>query len=195
MRQHSSGTQEAKRWRRAVPAAVSSELANVGCTGVAASIAALCFVGYRCTGFTAILVLAVPAFLFTALSLVSALYGAMLLVVARATLMSRGIRCILIYSDSPNWHSYITSNWLPRLGPAATTLNWSDRARWPGSIEVRLFRYFVGDRENFNPAVLVLRGLRRPLIFRFFYAFREVKAGRSQYLAELEAQMFRALGV
>ena len=195
MRQHSSGTQEAKRWRRAVPGAVSGEGANVGCTGIAVAIAALCFVAYRWSGLTGWLVLAVPAALFTTLWLVRLLYGAMLLVVARAMLMPRGIRCIVIYSDSPNWQSYIISNWLPRLGTVAAILNWSDRARWPGSIQVRLVRYFVGERENFNPAVLVFRGVRRPLVFRFFHAFREVKAGRPQYLSELEERMFRAVGV
>jgi hypothetical protein len=193
MRQYSSGTQEAKRWHRAVPA-VSSEVANVGCTGIAAATAALCLFAYRRTGLAVWLVLAAPAALLTAFWLLRMLYGALLLVVARATLVPRGIRCIVIYSDSPNWQSYISSNWLSRLGPVAAILNWSDRARWPGSIEVRLFRYFVGERENFNPAVLVFRGVRRPLVFRFFQAFREVKAGRPQYLSELEERMFRALG-
>jgi hypothetical protein len=35
----------------------------------------------------------------------------------------------------------------------------------------------------------------RPYVFRFFYAFQEVKANRRQYLETLEAQMFEALGL
>ena len=37
--------------------------------------------------------------------------------------------------------------------------------------------------------------LREPYVFRFFYAFQEVKANRRQYLETLEAQMFEALGL
>jgi hypothetical protein len=32
-------------------------------------------------------------------------------------------------------------------------------------------------------------------VFRFFYAFQQVKAGRRQYLESLENQMFEALGL
>jgi hypothetical protein len=58
-----------------------------------------------------------------------------------------------------------------------------------------VFKRFCGQRHNFNPSVVVFRGLRAPLVFRFFYAFREVKAGRDEYLRRLEADLFEELGI
>ena len=43
--------------------------------------------------------------------------------------------------------------------------------------------------------MIVFRGLRAPLVFRFYEAFHEAKIGRGRYLDELEAGMFEALGV
>lgn len=108
-------------------------------------------------------------------------------------LAPRGIRCLVIHSDSPTWQDHIRDTWMPRLGGRATSLNWSERNRWPNSLEVRLFRSFIEGRLNFNPAVLVFRGLRRPLVFRFYYAFQQAKYGRAQYLEALEAQVFQAV--
>ena len=53
----------------------------------------------------------------------------------------------------------------------------------------------VRSRRNYNPAVLVFRGLRRPAVYRFYYAFQQAKHGRTQYLDALEAELFRELGV
>ena len=47
---------------------------------------------------------------------------------------------------------------------------------------------------NFNPAVLVLRGLKRPLVYRFYYAFQHAKHGRTDYLERLERDLFEHLG-
>ena len=188
------GTQEAKRRYRAMPGAVSSNVA-AGCIYVVAAFAALCVIAYRRTGWTGWLILAAPGLLVVAVALTRAVYGWALLLAARATLGRRGVRCLVIHSDSPAWQAHIASGWLPRLGPAAATLNWSTRATWGSSLEVRLFRHFCEGNSNFNPAVIVFRGLRRPLVFRFFYAFQETRKGRGHYLAELERQMFQALGV
>ena len=43
---------------------------------------------------------------------------------------AEGKRLLLVYSNSPHWQSYIEERWLPRLGPAAIVINWSERARW-----------------------------------------------------------------
>jgi hypothetical protein len=102
---------------------------------------------------------------------------------------------VLVYSRSPVWESYVASEWLPRFGDVAALLNWSDRSSWGLSVEVSLFKRFCRPGVNFNPAVIVLRGLRRPLVFRFFYAFQEAKHGRREYLARLERQMFAALAL
>jgi hypothetical protein len=56
-----------------------------------------------------------------------------------------------------------------------------------------VFERFCGRNSNFNPAVVVFRGMAAPLVFRFFYAFHEAKHGAPQFVAELETQMFAAL--
>jgi hypothetical protein len=70
-------------------------------------------------------------------------------------------------------------------------LNWTERAHWRRSLEVRLFNHFIRSRQNFNPAVLVLRSFQRPLVFRFFYAFQQAKNGRPDYLTRLEEELFK----
>jgi hypothetical protein len=92
------------------------------------------------------------------------------------------------------WQDHIAREWLPRLDPVSVRLNWSERNQWPDTLEVRLFRRFCLAEHNFNPAVLVVRGLRAPLVFRFYYAFHEAKHGNPQYLKELETELFRVLG-
>lgn len=135
----------------------------------------------------------------TALVLVATLggylYGLLLLAVVRHRWTRRGIRCLLVYSESPVWRDRIRTEWLPRLGGVAVALNWSERASWRSDLRVRVFRWFCGERSNFNPAVVVFRGLKRPYVFRFFHAFEETKAGRQEYLTKLESQMFEAVGI
>jgi hypothetical protein len=123
------------------------------------------------------------------------IYGLVLLSAAERAWAASGVRCLLIHSDSPVWSGHVQAQWLPSFGQFARQLNWSHRATWPPSLEVRLFRQFCLGQFNYNPAVLVFRGLRSPLVFRFFYAFHEAKHGNAQYLERLEAQMFAALGV
>ena len=102
------------------------------------------------------------------------------------------IQGILVYSDSPNWKPYIEENWLPHLEGRVVILNWSARGKWTGTLPVRIFRHFgIGqDDVNFNPIVILSRGLRHPLTYRFLYAFRDAKHGRSEALKCLEEQMF-----
>jgi hypothetical protein len=122
-------------------------------------------------------------------------------------------RTMLIYSNSPVWQSYIEANWLPRIGPEAVVLNWSERSTWAKNypLEARLFRSHLGDRE-FNPAAIVFH--RKPLltpwqsllagrfldalllvrkdatVIRFWAAFRDFKHGRDSSLRAKEAEMF-----
>jgi hypothetical protein len=117
-----------------------------------------------------------------------------LLAEVRRTCAPRGVRCLIIHSNSPVWQGHVKTHWFPRLGPMADALNWSERAAWPESLAVRVFRQFCLQRLNFNPAIIVFRGLDEPLVFRFFYAFHEAKSGRPQYLSALESQAFEALG-
>jgi hypothetical protein len=140
------------------------------------------------------LALATPAAVALVVTVASEVRGLILLAESQRHFAPRGIRCVVVRSDSPAWADHIRTVWLPRLGARATVLNWSERQSWTSTLEVRLFRHFVeGSGHNFNPAVLVLRGRRRPHVYRFFYAFQESKRGRAEYLEELEAGMFSEL--
>lgn len=178
-----------------MPGALSPNL-GAGCIWTPIVITAVVCLGlYRQTRWRGWALLATPAVILIAGALLHGLYTIGLLLLAVVTLRRRGQRCVLVYSRSPVWESYIASEWLPRLGDVAAVLNWSDRSSWGWSVEVRLFKRFCQTGVNFNPAVIVLRGLRRPLVFRFFYAFQEAKHGRREYLAQLEGQMFAALAL
>jgi len=188
------GTQEKKRFDRAVPPASSAGLPR-GCFWTIAAYTAVCIAFFWWGGWFGWMVLGAPGLLITVVAAVRVLHGIGLLVVANHVLSRRGQRCVLVYSRSPVWESHILSNWLPRFGERAALLNWSDRATWRWSLEVLLFNRFCRSTVNFNPAVIVLQGMRMPLVFRFFYAFQEAERGSPEYLAILEDQMFGALGL
>src|SRR5713226_7047787 len=67
----------------------------------------------------------------------------------RAVWQSQGKDLLLVYSNSPNWKSYVEEKWLTRWGHRAVVLNWSERQHWQRERrpEVALFRAFAGDRE------------------------------------------------
>lgn len=134
--------------------------------------------------------LATPAAIALATVIVREVRGRMLLAECRRVFSPRGVRFLVVYSESPSWEAHVRNTWLPRFGHTAVLLNWTERARWEPSLEVRMFKHFIRSWRNFNPAVLVLRGYERPLVFRFFYAFQQAKNGRAEYLNELEAELF-----
>jgi hypothetical protein len=148
---------------------------------------------FAATRWAGALALAMLAGVPLAIILSRYLYGLALLAGVHWTWTRWGRRCLVVYSDSPAWADHIQKAWLPRIGEAAVVLNWSGRASWRSSLAVRVFRRFGAGRRNFNPVVVVFRGLRQPHVFRFFYAFRQADAGRREYLERLETQMFEAL--
>ncbi len=188
-----TGTQEAKRARKAAPPALEQSRAPVGCLFGVILYVAVCAARYVQSRWAGSLVFAAPGAALLAGLALRYLYGVALLVMVRRTWTGRGVRCLLIHSDSAAWEGRIRTRWLPRIGDIAVTLNWSQRHSWHSTLAVRVFKRFCGTRRNFNPAVIVFRGLRRPYVFRFFYAFQEVKTGRPQYLERLEVEMFDAL--
>jgi hypothetical protein len=105
-----------------------------------------------------------------------------------------GVRCLIVYSNSPKWQEHIENQWLPRLKHCARLLTLQDRGRRKGDLEARVFTYFCSGGYA-NPVVVVFRGLKEPLVFRFFGAFREARKGRPQYLRELESRLFAVLEV
>ena len=120
------------------------------------------------------------------------LQGFGLLVAAWWRWRGSSIRGILVFSDSPNWKPYIEEHWVPRLEGMVVPLNWSQRKAWPRSLPVRIFRRFglSDDNSNFNPSLILFRGVRHPFVYRYFYAFRDAKHGRSEALRRLEEHMF-----
>jgi hypothetical protein len=189
-----SGTRELKRSRRAVPSPVRSHV-PWGCLPWAAGYLGACLFYHQTTGWVAWPILAGPVVIAVGYGAIRLVHGLELLWRVDGLWVQKGIRCLIVHSHSPIWEEHIHTQWLPRFGPVARQLNWSERASWPGSLEVSVFRRFCLAQRNFNPAVLVFRGYRAPLVFRFFYAFHEARNGRPQYLQELEAHLFDALGV
>jgi len=120
------------------------------------------------------------------------LYPVILLLTAKVK-WPKERQAVLVYSDSPHWREYIETEWLPRIGQRVVILNWSHRKTWSSSLEVRLFRWFVGTSQNYNPSVLVLRGMKSPLVFMFFFAFRDRKHGNSNALNRLERKLIDEL--
>lgn len=118
-----------------------------------------------------------------------------LLTLVRHAWRPRGIRCLVVYSESPLWAEHVRGRWLSQLGGIAEVLNCSQGPSGTASLAVRVYHRFCGRRWNYNPAIVVFRGLRQPLVFRFFYAFQEAKHGRPQYVAELERDAFAALQI
>jgi hypothetical protein len=188
------GTNERKRWRRAV------ELPSPSSSSIGCSVALLGYVGLAIAFFAVtrnvlFLVLGLPGLVALGYLALERIRVRRLLAEVRRTYDPRGVRCLIIHSNSALWEAHVQAQWLPRLGPMADTLNWSERASWPESLAVRVFRRFCLQRRNFNPAIIVFRGVAAPLVFRFFHAFQEARSGRPQYLSALESQAFEALGV
>ncbi len=134
--------------------------------------------------WTIIFVIPLAAFL------VSYLFEKALLLLAQMQSKDTGKVGILVTSDSPHWKDYIEEEWLPRLSDAVSVLNWSQRSHWASSIQTRIFYKFVGAEENYCPSVVLLRGLKHPLIFRYYYAFRDARHGNAAARSALEARMF-----
>ena len=105
-----------------------------------------------------------------------------------------GIRGVLVYSNSPHWKTYIEERWLPKVGDRMIVLNWSQRKQWRFSLASEMHGHYCGQNQNYNPAAVIPRGLRHPLVFRFFYAFRDAKHGNREALEWLEKRLFAELG-
>ena len=112
----------------------------------------------------------------------------------RRTYGPSGKDLLLVFSESPNWKSYIEEHWLPRWGERAVLLNWSDRSRWSeASPEVAVFRSVAGDRE-FNPLAVVIPASGGMTVIRFWQAFRDYKHGKDAVLRAKQLQLESALG-
>jgi hypothetical protein len=107
--------------------------------------------------------------------------------------LPRGRDILLVYSDSPIWHEYMTSQVLPLVQERAFVLNWSERKRWSRlSLAAHVFRSFGGGRE-FNPLVIIFRPFTRAKRFRFWQPFQDWKRGYKEPVERLRQELFVVL--
>jgi len=107
--------------------------------------------------------------------------------------LPRGKDVLLVYSDSPIWQEYMTTQILPLVRDRAIVLNWSHRNKWPRwSFAVHVFRS-IGGRQNFNPMVALFRPFRGAAVFRFFAAFKDWKRGQTESVEQQRHALMRAL--
>jgi hypothetical protein len=100
---------------------------------------------------------------------------------------------LLIYSDSPIWHDYMTTQVIPAVKDRAVILNWSERSKWPKwSLSVHVFRTIGGGRD-FNPMVAVFRPFQRARVFRFWSAFKEWTRGNTEPVNRLREDLLLTL--
>ena len=145
------------------------------------------------TGSGAILLIVISPLILVVLIL-HLIAGLFLHIAAWCWWCSRGRYVLFVYSDSPIWHEYITTNILPRLGRRAVVLNWSLRRRWRHTLGVLVFGHYGGDRE-FNPMAIVFRPWRRVRQFRFYEPFREFKHGKPEAVSRMEAELYEWVNV
>jgi hypothetical protein len=97
---------------------------------------------------------------------------------------------LLVYSDSPDWKSYIENNWLRIIRPYSIVLNWSERKNWNyWSWPVQGFKHWGGGK-NFNPMAIIFAGGFKIKVIRFFEAFKDYKHGKEEPLRTAETQLF-----
>jgi hypothetical protein len=107
--------------------------------------------------------------------------------------LPKGKDVLLVQSDSPIWHDYMTTQVLPLVLDRAVVLNWSERHKWTKwSFPVHVFRSFAGTKE-FNPIIVVFRPFRRARVFRFWSAFKHWKHGDTEPVTHLREKLLQIL--
>ena len=142
--------------------------------------------------FVAILILFLPLLLAWAVVYIPffLIWGAVLRIWFWRVHASRGRFILFVYSDSPNWQSYVEANILPQIRHHAVILNWSERRNWSETHpwEERFFQRFAGNRE-FNPVALVFGPRARVKKVRFYRAFLDYKHGNPTPLQRAESEL------
>jgi hypothetical protein len=145
----------------------------------------------RAAFFVPLLLLLLPVLVLSAVSYW--LYRITLYVLVWLSWSRAGKDVLFIYSNSPVWHEYMTTQILPLVQERAIVLNWSERKKWPRwSLAVRVFRMFSGGCD-FNPMVVLFRPFRGAKSFRFFSAFNEWKHGKTERVEQLRRELIDAL--
>lgn len=135
------------------------------------------------------LVLPLAAFAITS----QLLYRALLYLLVWALWLPRGKDVLFVYSDSPIWHEYMTTQVLPLVQERAVVLNWSERKKWSrSSLGVAVFHHF-GGAGDFNPLVVLFQPLRLARMLRFWSAFKDWKRGYKEPVERLRQELFARL--
>jgi hypothetical protein len=103
--------------------------------------------------------------------------------------LPRGKDILFVYSDSPIWREYMTTQLLPPVQKRALVFNWSERNKWHWlSFRVHVFQSFGGGRE-FNPLIVLFRPWRRAKVLRFWSAFKDWKHGHTEPVESLHREL------
>jgi len=107
--------------------------------------------------------------------------------------LPRGKDVLLVYSESPIWQEYMTTQVLPLVQERAVVLNWSERKRWSHwSLATALFHQF-GGAGDFNPLVVLFKPLRGANIYRFWSGFKDWKHGYREPVERLTQELVASL--
>jgi hypothetical protein len=132
-----------------------------------------------------------PLAFFAIASLV--LYRSLLYLLIWALWLPKGKDVLLVYSDSPTWHEYMTTQILPLVQERAVILNWSERKMWSRcSLAVAVFHHFGGTRD-FNPLVVLFKPFRTASMYRFWSAFKDWKRGYKEPVERLTHEIVASL--
>jgi hypothetical protein len=139
-------------------------------------------------GRLALLLVAAVLVLALAGAIMAAVRGSRAVTAFRRNWSAQGKDLLIVYSNSPQSGPHVEQEWLPRWRDRAVVLNWSDRAQWPQSPEVDLFRAVVGRKER-NPVVIVVPRTGAIKVLRYWRAFRERAQGKDDTLRAMESRL------
>ena len=139
-----------------------------------------------------VLIIASPLLLISFVSYLTTYSLAVLIV--WLTWFPKGKDILFVYSNSPNWQSYLEENVIPKISSRAFILNWSERSewRWWKSSPVFVFNQLADSRE-FNPMGVVFKPFSFPKYFSFFQAFNNHKHGKEELLNETLQNFFNEI--
>jgi len=120
--------------------------------------------------------------------------GALLNIKFRMKWVRKGKHILYVYSESPNWQSYIEENILPKLEDKSVFLNWSKRSEWKKGkpLEAKVLEYWGGESE-FNPLAVVFLPNGKVKVIRFHKAFMDFRHGKDILLKRKESELYEVL--
>jgi hypothetical protein len=117
------------------------------------------------------------------------LHRLVLYVLVWALWLPKGEDMLLVYSNSPVWHDYMSHQVLPLIQDRAIVFNWSERSTWQKWRLTHQLFYSLAGRREFNPMVILFRPVRRAKLFRFWSAFKNSKHGHTEPLERLTDEL------